>query len=98
MKNLLGLSEDREGRAGCGVEGWGLKVAAAGSLLEEEFAGRGREERNMISLIMEGKFLQIEPVKYLQLPRLLFFQGLGEGCSEAGQTGTGSGRQRSLGV
>lgn len=26
----------------------------------------------MISLIMEGKFLQIEPVKYLQLARLLF--------------------------
>lgn len=47
----------------------------------------------MISLIMEGKFLQIEPVKYLQLARLCFF---GWGVGEEGQTGTGSGRERRL--
>lgn len=38
----------------------------------------------MISLIMEGKFLQIEPVKYLQLARLFFFfLGTGRGREKA---------------
>lgn len=42
----------------------------------------------MISLIMEGKFLQIEPVKYLQLA---FFSLRGEGLvGEKGEIGTGS--------
>lgn len=71
---MLGLAEDKEGRArkGAGAAG-GSKVAAAGRFPPGGGAGRkGREERNMISLIMEGKFLQIEPVKYLQLARLLF--------------------------
>lgn len=41
-KKLVGLAEDKEGRARRGAGQWGgSKVAAAGSLQEEELGGRG---------------------------------------------------------
>lgn len=53
----------------------------------------------MISLIMEGKFLQIEPVKYLQLARLLFYFIFLRGESAVGEKeeiGTGSRTEKRL--